>query len=161
MRESARCGARTRRGSPCRAPAVSGKKRCRMHGGAAGSGAPIGNQNALKDGRYTAEALQFTAEMRVLRTQMRQVHKRLRPRAIPVRYRRVLAREGYTLEAQRFVDDQMLRAQIRKRRERLLMLRAIPSSGAIAEAARHCKYQYQISMISISTSPLRRRVTGP
>lgn len=27
-----------------------------MHGGAAGSGAPLGNKNALKHGRYTAEA---------------------------------------------------------------------------------------------------------
>ncbi|MFN3262978.1 MAG: HGGxSTG domain-containing protein [Pikeienuella sp.] len=28
-----RCGARTRTGLPCRAPVVSGKSRCRMHGG--------------------------------------------------------------------------------------------------------------------------------
>jgi uncharacterized protein YjcR len=28
-----------------------------MHGGAAGSGAPIGNKNALRHGRYTAEAI--------------------------------------------------------------------------------------------------------
>src|SRR5271166_1563680 len=28
-----RCGARTRAGCPCRAPAVRGKRRCRMHGG--------------------------------------------------------------------------------------------------------------------------------
>ena len=50
-----RCGAKTRRGKPCAAPAVSGKKRCRMHGGAPGSGAPKGNRNALKDGYYTRE----------------------------------------------------------------------------------------------------------
>ena len=50
-----RCGARTRSGSPCRSPVVAGKKRCRMHGGAAGSGAPLGNRNALKHGRYTHE----------------------------------------------------------------------------------------------------------
>jgi NAD(P)H dehydrogenase (quinone) len=31
--------ARTRSGNPCRSPAVRGKSRCRMHGGAAGSGA--------------------------------------------------------------------------------------------------------------------------
>jgi uncharacterized protein YjcR len=29
-----------------------------MHGGAKGSGAPKGNQNALKHGLYTAEAIQ-------------------------------------------------------------------------------------------------------
>ena len=40
MLASPRCGARTRSGAPCRAPAVAGKKRCRMHGGAKGSGAP-------------------------------------------------------------------------------------------------------------------------
>ena len=28
-----RCGARTRAGCPCRAPAIAGKRRCRMHGG--------------------------------------------------------------------------------------------------------------------------------
>jgi hypothetical protein len=27
-----------------------------MHGGAVGSGAPVGNKNALRHGRYTAEA---------------------------------------------------------------------------------------------------------
>lgn len=29
-----------------------------MHGGATGSGAPIGNSNALKHGRYTAAAIE-------------------------------------------------------------------------------------------------------
>ena len=28
-----RCGARIRKGTPCRAPAVDGKGRCRLHGG--------------------------------------------------------------------------------------------------------------------------------
>ena len=28
-----RCGARARSGNPCRAPAIRGKARCRMHGG--------------------------------------------------------------------------------------------------------------------------------
>src|SRR6202022_947866 len=40
-----RCLARTRRGTPCQSPAVAGKARCRMHGGAAGSGAPKGTRN--------------------------------------------------------------------------------------------------------------------
>nr|WP_277601043.1 HGGxSTG domain-containing protein [Silicimonas algicola] len=56
MRDSPRCGAKTRRGTPCQAPAVAGKRRCRMHGGAKGSGAPKGNQNALKHGRHTAHS---------------------------------------------------------------------------------------------------------
>ena len=54
---AARCGARTRGGKPCQSPAVRGKRRCRMHGGAAGSGAPIGNKNAFRHGHYTAEAI--------------------------------------------------------------------------------------------------------
>jgi uncharacterized protein YjcR len=37
-----------------------------MHGGAKGSGAPKGNQNALKHGAYTKEALQRRAEMRAI-----------------------------------------------------------------------------------------------
>jgi glucans biosynthesis protein len=36
---------------------VLGKKRCRMHGGAAGSGAPRGNRNAQKHGLHTREAI--------------------------------------------------------------------------------------------------------
>jgi len=45
MMASRRCGAKTRLGAPCRSPAISGKSRCRMHGGAKGSGAPSGNSN--------------------------------------------------------------------------------------------------------------------
>jgi hypothetical protein len=57
MNQSLRCGARTRSGSSCRSPAVRGKRRCRMHGGAAGSGAPFGSTNALRHGQYSAEAI--------------------------------------------------------------------------------------------------------
>jgi len=55
MLASPRCGARTRSGAPCRAPAVAGTARCRKHGGAAGSGGQAGNRNAWKDGFYSAE----------------------------------------------------------------------------------------------------------
>ena len=58
MRRSPRCGAKTRARGKCQAPAVSGKLRCRMHGGAMGSGAPKGNKNAYKHGLYTREALE-------------------------------------------------------------------------------------------------------
>ena len=53
MLASPRCGAKTRAGETCRAPAVRGKRRCRMHGGAAESGAPRGNRNARKHGLFT------------------------------------------------------------------------------------------------------------
>lgn len=61
-----RCGAKTRRGTPCRSPAIRGKRRCRMHGGNS-PGAPRGNRHALKHGRYTAAgmALQFSARQNV------------------------------------------------------------------------------------------------
>jgi len=54
MLASPRCGARarTRGHQPCRAPAVKGKRRCRMHGGK-NVGGKWGNKNALKHGRYT------------------------------------------------------------------------------------------------------------
>ena len=35
-----------------------------MHGGAKGSGAPVGNANALKHGAYTRDALERRALMR-------------------------------------------------------------------------------------------------
>ena len=53
-------------GASCRSPAVKGKRRCRMHGGARGSGAPKGNQNAWKHGAYTKEVIQQRGEMREL-----------------------------------------------------------------------------------------------
>src|SRR5262245_39253811 len=55
-----RCGARTRRGTSCQAPAIRGRRRCRLHGGlstgprtAAGL-ARIKAANT-KHGRYSAE----------------------------------------------------------------------------------------------------------
>ena len=58
MNRACRCGARTRKGSPCRSPAVRGKARCRMHGGAAGSGAPEGSRNgAWRHGGRSAAAV--------------------------------------------------------------------------------------------------------
>jgi uncharacterized protein YjcR len=57
MLASPRCGAKTRAGGACRSPAVRGKKRCRMHGGAHGSGAPRANQNARKHGLFAKDAI--------------------------------------------------------------------------------------------------------
>lgn len=63
-----RCGARTKgnQGKPCRCPAIRGKSRCRVHGGARGSGARIGNINALKHGANTHQSKTFKAEIRQL-----------------------------------------------------------------------------------------------
>jgi glucans biosynthesis protein len=64
MSASPRCGARTRGGFACAAPAIRGKLRCRMHGGARGSGAPRGNRNAETHGGFTREGI---AERRAIR----------------------------------------------------------------------------------------------
>ncbi len=64
MHLSPRCGARTRSGTPCRSPAMP-NGRCRMHGGKS-PGAPKGNRNALKHGRYTAEAIAERRELAAL-----------------------------------------------------------------------------------------------
>jgi hypothetical protein len=51
------CGAKTRSGEPCKNAPTMISIRCRMHGGA-GSGAPLGNQNAYKHGYYSWKAIQ-------------------------------------------------------------------------------------------------------
>jgi hypothetical protein len=66
MLASPRCGAKTRSSGACRAPAVQGKRRCRMHGGAKGSGAPRANLNALKHGLFGREAIEERKEIRAL-----------------------------------------------------------------------------------------------
>ncbi len=71
MGQSPRCGANTRRGTPCQAPAVAGKMRCRMQGGTQGSGAPKGNQNALKSGFHTRQDVEERRAMSKLIRDMR------------------------------------------------------------------------------------------
>jgi glucans biosynthesis protein len=84
MRASPRCGAKTRTGKACRAPAVRHKQRCRMHGGAYGSGAPCGNQNALKHGTYGRAARARRAAIRALLLQAEECLKRAQP-ALPLK----------------------------------------------------------------------------
>jgi hypothetical protein len=55
MHRAKRCGARTRSRKACQSPAMA-NGRCRKHGGPS-LGAPKGNRNAFKHGRYTAEAI--------------------------------------------------------------------------------------------------------
>lgn len=78
MRTSPRCGARTRDGSPCRAPAAHGKTRCRMHGGALGSGAPKGNQNARTHGLFAGETISEQREVRMMLDEARKLLRELR-----------------------------------------------------------------------------------
>jgi glucans biosynthesis protein len=66
MLASPRCGAKTRTSGACRSPAVHGKTRCRMHGGAPGSGAPTANQNARKHGLFTRDTIAERRQIQAL-----------------------------------------------------------------------------------------------
>ena len=66
MLASSRCGAKIRSGGSCRAPAVRGKRRCRMHGGAPGSGAPRRNRNARRHGLFTGDAIAEREQIQAL-----------------------------------------------------------------------------------------------
>ena len=66
MLASPRCGAKVRSGGSCRSPAVRGKRRCRLHGGAPESGAPRGNQNARKHGLFTKVAISERKQIEAL-----------------------------------------------------------------------------------------------
>lgn len=58
----------------CRQPSANGKGRCRLHGGAIGSGAPRGERNgAYSHGRFTCEAIEERREMAALRRQLRKL----------------------------------------------------------------------------------------
>jgi uncharacterized protein YjcR len=61
MLASPRCGAKIRSGGSCRSPAVRGKRRCRMHGGA-----PRANQNARQHGLFTPVAIAERKQIQAL-----------------------------------------------------------------------------------------------
>jgi glucans biosynthesis protein len=75
MLESRRCGAKTRKGIPCRSPAMP-NGRCRMHGGKS-TGAPKGNKNAWKHGHYSKGAKAGRALLKNLLTEAASLRKLL------------------------------------------------------------------------------------
>jgi hypothetical protein len=76
LRLTPRCGAKTRSGSSCQSPRVSGKRRCRMHGGARGSGAPRGERHgAYRHGLYTCEVIEERRAVRAILRQARAVRE--------------------------------------------------------------------------------------
>jgi hypothetical protein len=77
MLASQRCGAKTRKSGSCKSPPVHGKTRCRMHGGAPGSGAPKENKNALKDGIFTKQAIESRKQLRALLRQSRKLLQKI------------------------------------------------------------------------------------
>ena len=75
FQKARQCGARTRSGKFCRSPATK-KGRCRLHGGASGSGAPPGRRNGqYRHGERTkgaiAERQKFSALLKMLRAGLR------------------------------------------------------------------------------------------
>jgi hypothetical protein len=66
LRAAPRCGARNRAGQPCQCPAISGRRRCRLHGGLS-RGAPRGTRNGnFKHGEWTKEAIEHRDWLRSL-----------------------------------------------------------------------------------------------
>jgi uncharacterized protein YjcR len=78
MLASPSCGAKTHSGGACRSPAVHGKKRCRMHGGTQGSGAPKANQNARKHGLFTKDAIAERRQIQALLGEARKLVERMK-----------------------------------------------------------------------------------
>jgi glucans biosynthesis protein len=71
LAKAPRCGATTRAGHPCRQAAVRERSRCRMHGGAKGSGGPRGERNGrFTHGHHTREA---KAIRKVIRARVREI----------------------------------------------------------------------------------------
>ncbi len=59
LRLTPRCGAKRRDGMPCQNPRAKSRSRCRLHGGAPGSGAPKGEANGrYSHGLLTQEAIE-------------------------------------------------------------------------------------------------------
>jgi hypothetical protein len=66
LKGAPRCGAMTRAGGICRRPALSGRRRCRLHGGLS-PGAPRGMKNGnYRNGHWTAEAMEERSWLRAL-----------------------------------------------------------------------------------------------
>jgi uncharacterized protein YjcR len=73
MLSSLRCGAKTRSAGPASHHRSLARSVAACMGGALGSGAPHGNKNALKHGRFTREAIAERAHIRELVRQARKL----------------------------------------------------------------------------------------
>ena len=93
-----RCGAKTRRGTKCRAPAVRSSSRCRMHGGM--SCGPTSNEGKqriaaakFKSGKYTIEQKRARSlrarELKTLNSEIRLIEEDLiANKLLPVNWRK-------------------------------------------------------------------------
>ena len=77
LRSLPRCQAMAKSTSRrCGNPAMKGKRVCYIHGGKS-PGAPKDNTNALKHGRYTAEAIERSYNLRMLLKHSKELIKRI------------------------------------------------------------------------------------
>lgn len=79
-RAAPRCGARTRAGTACQAPAMANKVRCRLHGGlSTGPRTSEGRERIREanttDGRYTAESQQLGRLIRILKASAKRLNR--------------------------------------------------------------------------------------
>ena len=77
LRSLPRCQAMAKSTSRrCGNPAMNGKRVCYIHGGKS-TGAPKDNKNALKHGRYTADAIERSYNLRMLLKHSKELIKRI------------------------------------------------------------------------------------
>ena len=119
-----RCGAKTRSGKPCKRAHAKNYKRCRLHGGAPGSGRPITH------GRYSKRFRQMAPQMTQLIDECMDDPQLLdlkRPVAVlqaiqfdqPMAYDDDLLREMATSPQQRHKDEVASDAEVEKLRYRI------------------------------------------
>jgi hypothetical protein len=78
LQAAPRCRAKTRAGHACQSPAVKSRKRCRMHGGAVGSGAPKGKRNgSYSTGLFTKDMLNERQTLREIVAETRELMRRI------------------------------------------------------------------------------------
>ena len=75
-----RCGAKTRRGTPCQAPALKQSRRCRLHGGQSTGprtreGLERMRQSKIKHGRYTKEMKAAIQRLKIFRATLARIKK--------------------------------------------------------------------------------------
>lgn len=78
-----RCGAKTRKGTPCRCPAMRDKRRCRLHGGAStgprtAAGLARSRRANWKHGLYSAAADREARQVRQLLRECKELYGEVR-----------------------------------------------------------------------------------
>lgn len=75
-----RCLANTRHGTRCKNPAVSGKERCRMHGGKSTGPLTVEGKARISKAqwKYRFRSIQYTETRKIIWLKLRQIEHRMR-----------------------------------------------------------------------------------